>query len=169
MKTKSVTTAAILLICFLSEAANAADTVDFEKHILPLFYQRCFSCHSESKQEPKGGLRLDSVKAIRESGVIVSGKPDESELLIRISLPHEDDSFMPPPEGGAQPFDKDELAMMKAWIRDGASFGKLGPVAGPCEGPSAMPSSFFMSLVTFRPSGNHPVALTAVQCVSSEL
>ena len=78
MKTKSVTTAAILLICFLSGAANAADTVDFEKHILPLFYQRCFSCHSEKKQEPKGGLRLDSVKAIRESGVIVPGKPDES-------------------------------------------------------------------------------------------
>jgi hypothetical protein len=123
MKTKSVKTAAILLICFLSGAANAADTVDFEKHILPLFYQRCFSCHSESKQEPKGGLRLDSVKAIRESGVIVPRKPDESELLIRISLAHEDDSFMPPPEGGAQPFDEDELAMMKAWIRDGASFG----------------------------------------------
>jgi len=55
--------------------------------------------------------------------VIVPRKPDESELLIRISLSHEDDSFMPPPEGGAQPFDEGELAMMKAWIRNGATFG----------------------------------------------
>ncbi len=123
MTMNSAKTAAIVLICFTSGAANAADSVDFEKHILPLFHQRCFSCHSEKEEEPKGGLRLDSVKAIRESGVIVPGKPDESELLIRISLPHEDDSFMPPPEGGAQPFDEDELAMMKAWIRNGASFG----------------------------------------------
>ena len=55
--------------------------------------------------------------------MIAPGKPDKSELLIRISLPHEDDAFMPPPEGGAQPFDDDELAMMKAWIRNGATFG----------------------------------------------
>jgi hypothetical protein len=55
--------------------------------------------------------------------VIVPRNPDESELLIRISLPHEDDSFMPPPEGSAQPFDEGELAMMKAWIRNGATFG----------------------------------------------
>lgn len=124
MMINSAITAAILLICFTSGAANAADAVDFEEHILPLFYQRCFSCHSEKKEEPKGGLKLDSVKAIRESGVIVPRKPDESELLIRISLLHEDDSFMPPPKGGAQPFDTDELAMMEAWIRNGATFGK---------------------------------------------
>jgi hypothetical protein len=119
----STKTAAILLISFASGAVNAADTVDLEERILPLFYQRCFSCHSENMEEPQGGLKLVSVKAIRESGAIVPRKPDESELLIRISLPHEDDSFMPPPEGGAQPFDEGELAMMKAWIRNGATFG----------------------------------------------
>ncbi|MGZ0175080.1 MAG: c-type cytochrome domain-containing protein, partial [Planctomycetales bacterium] len=96
MTVNSAKTAAIVLICFTSGAANAADSVDFEEQILPLFYQRCFSCHSE-KKEAKADLRLDSVKAIRESGVIAPGKPDESELLIRISLPHEDDGFMPPP------------------------------------------------------------------------
>ena len=112
-------TAAILLICFTSGIANA---VDFEQRILPLFYRRCFNCHSEKKEKPKGGLKLDSVKAIRESGVIAPGKPDESELLIRISLSHEDDGFMPPPKGGAQPLDADELAMMKAWIRRSTPF-----------------------------------------------
>lgn len=120
----SAKTAAVLLfICFTNGAARAADTVHFEERILPLFYQRCFSCHSEKKEKPKGGLRLDSVEAIRESGVIAPGNPGESELLIRISLPHDDDDFMPPPEGGAQPFNDDEQAMMKAWIREGASFG----------------------------------------------
>ncbi|MGK0198824.1 MAG: hypothetical protein ACI91J_002103 [Yoonia sp.] len=118
-----VKTAVILLICFTSGAANAAESVGFEERILPLFYQRCFSCHSEKEEKPKGGLKLDSVTSIRESGVIVPGQPEKSELLIRISLAHDDDDFMPPPKGGAQPFDAEEFAMMEAWIREGASFG----------------------------------------------
>ncbi|MFT5467886.1 MAG: hypothetical protein ACI8UO_002994 [Verrucomicrobiales bacterium] len=76
MTMHSAKIASIFLICFTSGAANAADSVDFEEHILPLFYQRCFSCHSEKEEKPKGGLKLDSVKTIRESGVIVRASCD---------------------------------------------------------------------------------------------
>ena len=44
---------------------RAADRVDFEKQILPIFEQKCFECHSGGgKKKPKAGLRLDVAEAI---------------------------------------------------------------------------------------------------------
>lgn len=98
----------------------AADSPRFEKDILPVFYHHCFACHSEKQSKPKGKLRLDSAEAIRGSEVIVAGKPDDSELLKRVSLQHTDDDVMPPLKGGAQPLSDAERAMLRQWIADGA-------------------------------------------------
>ena len=68
----------------------AAESPQFERDILPVFYHHCFACHSEKQAKPKGKLRLDSAEAIRASDVIVPGKPDDSELMKRVSLPHTD-------------------------------------------------------------------------------
>ncbi|NBT63246.1 MAG: hypothetical protein EBT02_15915, partial [Planctomycetia bacterium] len=67
--------------------AGAADSLRFEQDILPIFYHHCFGCHSEKQEKPKSGLRLDSAKGILVGDVIVAGKPDESELMKRVSLP----------------------------------------------------------------------------------
>jgi hypothetical protein len=115
---------AFVAVCLAIETTRADEVADFEADILPLLYQRCFSCHSEKREEPAADLKLDSVRAIRESQVIAPGDPEGSELLRRIALPHKDDEVMPPPKGGAQGFDDGELAMMKVWIQHGASFGK---------------------------------------------
>lgn len=96
---------------------------DFERQILPLLYNRCFSCHSDKSREAKAGLRLDSAATIRESGVVVPGKPDESELMIRISLPHSDESLMPPLKGGSLPLNEAEQALLRRWIAAGAPTG----------------------------------------------
>ena len=98
----------------------AADSPHFEKDILPVLYHHCFACHSEKQAKPKGKLRLDSAEAIRGSNVIVPGKPDDSELLKRVSLPHTDEDVMPPLKGGAQPLSDAERAMLRHWIADGA-------------------------------------------------
>lgn len=107
-----------ILSCFMPLAG--AEPPRFEKDILPVFYHHCFACHSEKQSKPKGKLRLDSAEAIRGSDVIVAGKPDDSELLKRVSLPHTDEEVMPPLKGGAQPLSDAERAMLRQWIADGA-------------------------------------------------
>jgi len=98
----------------------AAESLQFERDILPVFYHHCFACHSEKQAKPKGKLRLDSAEAIRVSDMIVAGKPDESELLKRVLLPHTDEEVMPPLKGGAQPLSEAERALLRQWIMDGA-------------------------------------------------
>ena len=125
--------ARVTLVGFASAMApgvgsvNAAPALgtspDFQEHILPLLYNRCYSCHSEKQEKPKGKLRLDSAEGIRESGVIIPGRPDDSELLARISAPLTDDDHMPPLKGGGQPLNESEQALLRRWIADGANVG----------------------------------------------
>jgi hypothetical protein len=103
-----------------AESPALSTSPDFERQILPLLYGRCFSCHSEKVAEPKAELRLDSAESILESGAITTGKPDESELLRRVSLPHSDKGLMPPLKGGGLPLNEAERALVRTWIAEGA-------------------------------------------------
>jgi len=114
--------AVVLFFAIVSESV-AAESPDFEEQILPLLYNRCFSCHSEKADEPKAGLRLDSVEAMLESGMIVPGKPDDSELLNRVSLPLTDEGHMPPLKGGSRPLSDAERDLVRRWIAAGAETG----------------------------------------------
>ncbi|MHC5544966.1 c-type cytochrome domain-containing protein, partial [Singulisphaera rosea] len=71
----------------------------FEKAIRPVLVEKCYSCHSSASKSPKGGLRLDSISAIRKGGTsgeaVVPGKPEES-LLIDAIAHAEGVSVMPP-------------------------------------------------------------------------
>ncbi|MEN9576747.1 MAG: hypothetical protein RL514_4602 [Verrucomicrobiota bacterium] len=110
-----------MLTCI--EQLSAADAPRFEPDILPVFYRHCFACHSEKQAKPKGKLRLDTAEGIRGSEAIAAGKPDESELMKRVSLPHSDKDVMPPLKGGAQPLNDAERATLRQWIADGAKMG----------------------------------------------
>ncbi len=110
----------LLLLLGVAVSRGAVATPQFEADVLPVLYRHCFSCHSEKQAKPKGGLRLDSAEGLVDAGVIAPGKPDESELLQRVSLPHTDDDVMPPLKGGAQPLSEAERALLRAWIAAGA-------------------------------------------------
>ena len=88
----------------------------FDREISTIFASRCLDCHSG--QEPKGGLDLSDDARARtggESGVaIVSGKPDESLILRRIS-----DGEMPPND----PLPEAERVLIRDWIAGGAVWG----------------------------------------------
>ena len=90
-------------------------------HIGPIFDTNCVTCHGEEKM--KGGLRLDSYALLMEGGkdgpVIVSGKPEQSLLLKRVTLPPDQSHFMP--AEGKPPLKPEEIAWIRAWILDGAS------------------------------------------------
>ena len=111
---------AVAMLSCAGQLVAAADSPRFERDVLPVFYHHCFGCHSEKQAKPKGDLRLDTAEGIRESKVIVAGRPEKSELLKRVSLPHTDEDVMPPLKGGAQPLNDAECATLRQWIADGA-------------------------------------------------
>jgi mono/diheme cytochrome c family protein len=93
----------------------------YAMHINPIFDANCVVCHGETKM--KGGLRLDSYEQLMKGGkdgaVIVSGRPEKSLLLMRVTLPSDHKQFMP--AEGKPPLKPEEIAWIKAWIQEGAS------------------------------------------------
>jgi YHS domain-containing protein/mono/diheme cytochrome c family protein len=94
----------------------------FAAEVRPILETRCVSCHGPSKA--KGGLRLDSPEQIEDGGmngpILLAGDPSASELIRRLHLPEDDDERMPPP--GKTPLTPQQIEILEAWIRDGASF-----------------------------------------------
>jgi len=102
-------------------ANTAAPTSFYAKHINPILDAKCVSCHGEA--EAKGGLRLDSYEQMMRGGkdgaVIVPGKPEESLLLQRVTLPADHKQFMP--AEGKPPLTSEQISWIKAWVQQGAS------------------------------------------------
>jgi uncharacterized membrane protein/mono/diheme cytochrome c family protein len=103
------------------EAKTPPATSFYAKRINPILDANCVACHGERKV--KGGLRLDSYESLMKGGqdgvVIIAGKPEESPLLVRVTLPPSHKQFMP--AEGKPPLKAEEIAWIKAWIQQGAS------------------------------------------------
>lgn len=103
----------------LPPAATKAG-VTFDKDIKAIFEKSCVKCHGPEKQ--KGGLRADSRDAVLKGGengkVIEPGKIDKSPLLW--SVARLDPDMAMPPEGKADPLSKEQVALVRAWIEQGA-------------------------------------------------
>ena len=93
----------------------------YEDAVAPLLSTRCAKCHSGSK--PAAQLRVDDYSALVEGGLsgpgIVPGKPDESFVCQRISLPPSDDDRMPPE--GEPPMSAGEIRLVRFWVERGAA------------------------------------------------
>jgi mono/diheme cytochrome c family protein len=106
-----------------SPSANASHSHDlFENKIRPLLVEHCQQCHGEKKQW--AGLRLDSREAMLKGGdsgpAIVPGKPDESELLLRVT--EQDDDLRMPPAESSPALSAEQVAVLRRWIADGAAW-----------------------------------------------
>jgi len=123
--------AVIAIIGALTATSSFAAT-DFKKEILPILESRCVKCHAAPKEEngkvikPKAGLRLDAAWAILKGSedriILTPGNVEKSPLYEVVTLPTDDDKFMPP-TGKADPLNKEELGKLRAWILEGADFG----------------------------------------------
>ncbi|MCA9058716.1 MAG: DUF1549 domain-containing protein, partial [Planctomycetaceae bacterium] len=87
----------------------------FGQDVYPVLRSACFECHGAAKQA--GELRLDSADYLRDSGMVISGQPDDSELLRRVQLPAEDPERMP---ATGDPLKPREIAALRDWIAAGA-------------------------------------------------
>ncbi|MCA8975239.1 MAG: YHS domain-containing protein [Planctomycetes bacterium] len=107
-------------------AASAQDKVDFDKQIAPIFVQRCIECHGPDKD--KGDLRLDQrafafPEGDEDNWTILAGKPDESELIVRVKLPLGDEDIMP--EKG-EPLTDAQKELLTRWVAEGAEWTAAG-------------------------------------------
>jgi Protein of unknown function (DUF1553)/Protein of unknown function (DUF1549)/Planctomycete cytochrome C len=114
-------------LAFLSfaTATCAGPRVDFNREVRPLLSDTCFACHGPDAGKVKGGLRLDRREdALRpaKSGhiAIVPGKPDESELVRRLSTTDPDDAM--PPAESHKTLTEVQKSMLRRWITEGAEY-----------------------------------------------
>jgi len=104
-----------------SPRSDRAPTVDFAKAILPILRKHCFECHGSDVQE--GDLRLDVKKralAGGESGEAILPRKAKQSLLVRLISGEDEDGRVMPPEEEAAPLSKKQIALIRAWVNEGA-------------------------------------------------
>lgn len=116
---------AAALLVVVPSGAFAADDIDFNRDIRPILADKCYACHGPDEAHREGGFRLDrkdSALGEADSGetVVVPGKPDASELVIRITT--DDEDLVMPPADGTKHLSEDEVDLLKRWIAGGADW-----------------------------------------------
>src|SRR5262245_52654173 len=75
--------------CLAASGTAGAQVVEFNRDIRSILSDNCFACHGPDKNQRKAELRLDSEEgAFADRGdakVLVPGKPEQSELVRRIT------------------------------------------------------------------------------------
>jgi hypothetical protein len=124
------------VIAVLSQRSEAAEPVEFGKHVYPILRDHCLKCHAAPYQDartgrtkkPKGGIRFDSVELIKKGYIndedklvkgVVAGKPAKSSLYAVTTLPADHDDIMP---ATGDPLTKEQQNVLKQWIAQGADY-----------------------------------------------
>ncbi len=118
---------------------------EFNRTIRPLLLRHCVRCHGGIRQA--GGISFVSEVAPGSSGesgrpILVSGSPAESEFFRRISSTDPDFRMPPGEDGTVGGLSDGEVATVRRWIADGASWETHwayaeGAETGPPEGGRA--------------------------------
>src|SRR5919108_4534085 len=108
-------------------ASTKLDSVDYNLHIRPILSDRCFKCHGPDANARKAGLRLDNpegafaaLKDSPDAHAIVPGKPESSEVYLRVSTT--DTAQLMPPVKSNLKLNEEEVGLIKKWIAQGAVY-----------------------------------------------
>jgi hypothetical protein len=93
-------------------------TVEFNRDILPILSNHCFTCHGPDNNNRKAKLRFD-VEASAQR-VITPGKLDESELIRRVTAESADERM--PPKKVGKDLSHRQIALLKRWVEQGAKY-----------------------------------------------
>lgn len=103
--------------------ASAQVKVDFARDIKPIFDRSCVNCHGPDR--PKSGFRLDNRDAAMKGGdndkAILPSDSTNSPLIQVVMGVHPDIQKMPP-KGKGEPLTAEEIALLRAWIDQGAEW-----------------------------------------------
>jgi hypothetical protein len=118
--------------------AFAAAPVDFARDVRPILSDRCFTCHGPDPATRIAGLRLDTESGAKQARgprtPVVPGNPSASELLKRVAHPQLA-LRMPPAASGKKPLSPAEIAILRAWIEQGAKWQSHWAFSPPAQPP----------------------------------
>lgn len=126
----------------------AQEPVRFSREVLPVLSDKCLSCHGGDASGRMAGLRLDTREGATAK-VIVPGKPDESILLKRISEPNPM-RLMPPARSHKAKLTEQEVATFRAWIAQGAPWGRHWSFEKPVRGKGTTIDSYIDPKLTVK-------------------
>ena len=109
----------ILALAIATSASPAAE-VDYARNIQPILSEHCFHCHGPDEKKREAEMRLDTregalAKSDQHAIAIVSGDPDASELIRRVTTTDPDD-VMPPPDQH-KPVNSTQVKLLREWIK----------------------------------------------------
>ncbi|MBX3442466.1 MAG: PSD1 domain-containing protein [Planctomyces sp.] len=105
--------------------ASAATPLSFNRDVRPILSESCFKCHGFDEKQRQAGLRLDTADgaaALLDSGLaaVAPGRPDESELLKRLTT--DDPDLVMPPPGSGKTITPAQIETLRQWIAEGAPY-----------------------------------------------
>ena len=111
-----------LTASLISLTPGQADEVQFSSDVAPILASRCLGCHNNRISE--GRYALDTLDRLLTPGdseepIVVPGKPEESQLYLRII---EEDSDLRMPQEDDR-LDRSDVDAIRSWIMNGADFG----------------------------------------------
>ena len=149
----------ILFTCLLGQQVQAAP-VSFSQDIAPILLTKCQSCHGPKKA--KGKYRVDTYARAIAKGAgdhpgFTPNNLDQSEVYYRL-ITEDEDERMPL---DADPLSKEQIALFKRWIEQGAKFdgepnASLASIIPPAIHPKApenYPTHIPVLALTFSQNG----------------
>lgn len=132
-----------------------ADTVYFERDILPLITSSCAyaGCHNAASK--KDGVILDNYTNIIKTGKVKAFNPGDSELFEVITETDPKDVMPPPP---ASKLTSTQIALIEKWIRQGAKNNRCDEDGSACNTNNVSYTNYvkpaIASCVTCHKTGN---------------
>jgi len=113
----------LLSIVSLSSLTAHAEPVNFSREVLPILSEHCMHCHGPDHKARKAKLRLDTEVGATGGAepVIVRGKSDASEFILRLTST-DPNEVMPPPKEKTKLTAK-QIDTLKRWVDEGAKWG----------------------------------------------
>ncbi|MEO2015088.1 MAG: PSD1 and planctomycete cytochrome C domain-containing protein [Fuerstiella sp.] len=124
-RTGIICSAVVAILTALWPLAVQAVEIEFNRDVRPILSNHCFTCHGPDTATREADLRLDKrAAALQEAdsgeSAIVPGNVHASELFRRITSDDADERM--PPVDGPKQLDAKQIAILKAWIEQGAEY-----------------------------------------------
>ena len=118
--------------------SEEGEKVDFSRDIRPILAAHCFQCHGPDAAARKAELRLDVADVLRRKSkagrpIIAPGKPQQSELFVRVSS--SDPKHRMPPAEADNPLTSEQVELLRRWIEQGAPWQEHWAYRTPTKPP----------------------------------
>lgn len=119
---KIITLLSLSMVCI---DGRASDTISFNRDIKPILSNNCFDCHGPDDRARKRRPRLDTFEGATgltrfKKHPVVPGKPEESEIIRRVTS--DDEEFRMPPANTGKQLTPHQIDLLTRWIEEGGEY-----------------------------------------------